>query len=366
MKKHKKLSLLGMLLALVMVLAACGGGDTASTEASTSAGSGDGSSEPIKLTLYSNSLSDERNPWLDEKATEAGFDLEFVSAGGGEIYNRVLAEKNAPIADVVFGLDESMFFSLEDEGILVPYDVTWKDEMPEDALIGDGYFYPLVEQRIFLIYNPEYIKDGDVPTKWEDLAANPNLHGKYKLPPNTTRGTNQKSVLSILLQYQDPNGELGISQEGWDQVKAFFDNGYNLPEGEDAFQDMADGSVPINFHFISGIPAEEEKVGIKVKPVNPDYGVIVMREQIGIVNKGDDVNYDNAKKFVEWFGSAEVQGAWAKEFGSLPVSKVAFESASDRVKELAQETTPMKIDWNFVKLHLNDWMEKVELEMRTQ
>lgn len=369
MKMKKRISLIALMLALVMVLVACGGGTgTSSTPAGSSevASGEQPAGEPIKLTLYSNSLSDERNPWLDEQAKKAGFELELVSGGGGEIYNRVLAEKNAPIADVVFGLDESMFFDLKEQNLLVPYEVDWKKDIPEEALIGDNLFYPLVEQRIFLIYNPEHVKGDDVPTKWEDLAANPNLKEKYKLPPNVTGGTNQKSILSILLQYQDPNGELGISQAGWDAVKAFFDNGYNIPDGEDAFQNMADGKVPINFHFISGIPASEEKAGFKASVVNPDYGVIVMREQIGIINKGDDKNYDNAKKFIEWFGSSETQGAWAEKFGSLPVNTVAFEKALPRVKELANATTPMKIDWNFVKTHLNQWMEKVELEIRTK
>lgn len=40
------------------------------------------------LVVYSNSLTDGRREWLQEKAKEKGFNLEFVGGGGGEISNK--------------------------------------------------------------------------------------------------------------------------------------------------------------------------------------------------------------------------------------------------------------------------------------
>lgn len=315
------------------------------------------------VLIYSNSLSDERNPWIEERANAAGFDVQFVEAGGGEILNRLLAEKDAVQADVTFGMDESSFMQLVDEDLLVEYTPAWLDEIPEDAVIGDGYYYPLVEQRIFLYYNPEFMSAEEAPTSWADLANDEAYLEQFRVPHELGGGTNQKSILSILLQNRDDAGEMGISDEGWDQVANYLANGYMPAENEDHHQLFADGTMPINFYFSSGIPGVEEEFGFEIEPINPEYGVITMREQIGILNKGEDHDYSAAQEFIDWFGSAEVQGEWAETFGSIPVNTVAAESMQDRVAELVEATSPMDVDWNFVRENIAGWLEKVELEL---
>ena len=315
------------------------------------------------VLIYSNSLSDERNPWIEERASEAGFDVQFVEGGSGDILNRMLAEKDAAQADVVFGMDEGSFMQLVDEDLLVTHVPAWSGEIPAEAQIGDDYYYPLVEQRIFLYFNPEHISAEEAPANWEDLANNEAFAQQYRVPHELGGGTNQKSVLSILLQHQDPEGEMGISDEGWANVEAYLANGYLPAENEDTQQLFADGTMPINFYFSSGIPSVEEEYGFKVEPIDPEYGVITMREQIGVVNKGEDQDYEAAKAFVDWFGSAEVQGEWAETFGSIPVNQGAAEQMLPRVAELVEATTPMEVDWNFVRENIAGWLEKIELEL---
>lgn len=335
----------------LLLLAGCG------------AGAADTAAETNELVIYSNSLSDERNVWLEEKATEAGFSLEFVDGGGGEILNRLLAEKNAPQADITFGMDESSFMQLVDEEMLVNYVPAWESEIPAEANIGEGYYHPLVEQRIFMVYNPEFVSEDQVPGNWQDLSATPEFEQKYKVPNELGGGTNQKAVMSILLQYIDENGELGISDEGWQEVEKYLANGYMTPEGEDTKQNFADGVTSSSFTSTSAVPGAEEEYGFEAIPINPEQGVITMREQIGVVDKGEEHDYSMAQEFVDWFGSAEVQGEWAVEFGSHPLNETAYEKTIPRVKEIVEATTPMEIDWNFVRENLSSWVEKIELEL---
>lgn len=356
MKKKWALGLLSA--ASIAMLAGCASGESADTAGAAGENGGDDT-----ILVYSNSLADGRQEWIDEQAKEAGFDVEYVDAGGGDILNRLLAEKNAPQADVAFGMDEAMFFQLKNEELLVEFEPEWLSEIPEEANIGDGYFHPLVEQRIFMIYNPEHVSGEEVPENWQDLGNNPDAAQQYLVPNELGGGTNQKAILSILLQYVDVNGELGIAQEGWDEVEKYLANGYMLSEGEDKWQTFKDGSVPVGYHFSGGISNVEEEYGITVEPVNPEQGVVTMREQIGIINKGEDHDYSKAEEFVEWFGSADIQAGFVEEFGGVPVNEAAFDSAPERLQEIANATTPMDIDWNFVQENLNAWMEKVELEL---
>jgi len=349
----------------LLLLSACASGDEADTSNDTEEASSDeaSSGEGYEVLVYSNSLAGGRQEWIDEQATEAGFNLQFVEGGGGEIHNRLLAEANSPQADVVFGLDEAMFFELWDEDMLVQFEPEWVGEIPDDANIGDQYFHPLVEQRIFMMYNPEFVSEDEAPSNWQDLSGMEDFEGMYRVPENLDGGTNQKAILSIILQYVDEDGEMGIAQEGWDEVEAYLANGYQTPENEEQLQNFADGSVPISYHFMGGIPNAEQEFGFDAVIINPDQGVITMREQIGIINKGDDYDYSDAQAFIDWFGSADMQAAFVEEFGGLPVNENAVDSAPERIQEIAEATDPMDVDWNFVRENLNQWVEKVELEL---
>ena len=360
---NKKRLLTFTSLASMLILGACSSNKGGNTSTGADGGS-EGGSGSKKLTVYSNSLAGGRQEWIDEQAKKAGFDINYVEAGGGEIFNRLMAEASSPQADVAFGMDEAMFFTMQDEDMFVQYEPAWEGDIPEDAKVGDKYFYPLVEQKIFMMYNPEYVTEEEAPKNWQDLATTPELKGKYRVPAGVASGTDQKAFLSILLQYVDEgNGDMDISQDGWDAVKAYIDNGYQTPENEEQLQNFADGKVPVTYHFLGGTPNAEEEYGFDAVPVDPPQGVVTMREQIGVVNKGDDHDYKVAQEFVDWFGSDEIQSGFVKEFGGQPVNEKAYESAPERIREISEATTSMDIDWNFVRKHLDGWMEKIELEL---
>lgn len=346
-----------------MLLAACGDEGTETETPDTDGASGDETTETQSLVIYSNSLSQGRSEWLEEQAAEEGFELNFVDGGGGEIYNRLLAEQGSPQADVTYGMDEGMFLHLANNDILVEYSPSWAGDIPETYLSDAGLYYPLVEQRIFMTYNAEYLSENEAPSNWQDLGNTPEFEGMYRVPNDLGGGTNQKAAMSILLQYRDENGDLGISSEGWEELTKWFENGYVPQDGESTDELFATGTLPLNFVYSSGVPAAEEEFGYTATPINPDMGVFSMSEQIGIVNKGDGHDYTAAQNFVDWFGSAEVQGAWAAEFGTFPVHPVAQDQASDRINEIMDATEVMDVDWEFVNEYLDLWIEKVELEI---
>ena len=66
-------------------------------------------SKAAKIVLYSNSLSSGRGAWLKKEAANAGFNITPVSLGGGDVINRLVSEKNKPVADVVYGSSQFGF-----------------------------------------------------------------------------------------------------------------------------------------------------------------------------------------------------------------------------------------------------------------
>lgn len=353
MKLGMKMAALGLIS--LMVLSGCGSSEYGKS------GNDSGGKKDEKIIVYSNSVSNGRGDFLKEKAEEKGFKLEIVDLGGNDLLNRVIAEKDAPIADVVFGMNQMMFSKVEQEGIFETYKPKWLDKVDSSLVNKDNKYSPLQEQRVFMIYDANKIKPENAVKDWQDLAGKSDLKGKYIVPKGLGGATANAVVYNILMNYQDEKGDNGISKEGWDEVKKFFKNGVAPSEGQSEVAELANGKVDYSFTWLSNIPIVEESLGIKLGVVNPSYGVPQTVEQVGIIKK-DKMNA-KVKEFVDFLGSAEVQSEWAEKFGSAPVNKDAQGSVNSRIAEILNETTPQDNDYDFINKHIDEWVEYIELNV---
>ena len=111
----------------------------------------------------------------------------------------------------------------------------------------------------------------------------------------------------------------------------------------DLFARIASGEVDMG-QMPSSIIAEREKsFKVNVETVIPSVGVPLAVEQIALV-KGTKKKAE-AMKFIDWFGSADVQGAFAKKFNSMPVNKTAAAQANPDVVKFFSTVKQQDIDW---------------------
>lgn len=347
MKKFLKLFLITSLF--FSILAGC------------SAKKGQSASASDKVVVYSNSISNGRGDFLKEEAAKKGFKLELVDLGGNDIYNRLVAEKDSPVADVAFGMNQMRFASLKSKGMLEKYAPSWIDKVDKSVVDKDGKFAPLSEQRVFMIYNADKIKKDQAVKDWKDLYTDSHLKGKYIVPSNLGGATTNAVVYTQLVNNLDKKGKLGVSDAGWQDLKKYFKNGTNLTEGQTEVGALVNGDADYAYTFLSNVPVVEKKLKVKLGVVNPPYGVPQTIEQVGILKK-KKMN-SQTKKFVDWFGGAEFQGKWAKKFGTAPVNKDAVSSMDPRVKEIMSQTTPQKVDYELVNKDLAKWIEHTELNI---
>ncbi|MBT2597393.1 extracellular solute-binding protein [Arthrobacter sp. ISL-72] len=346
----------------VTLLAGCGAGSAApeaSGSSSPAAASGD------TLVVYTNSNGEGRGEWLTQKAAEAGFKIEIVGAGGADATNKLIAEKNNPIADVAFGLNNMYFVQIKAADAIEAYEPAWAAEV--DASLGDGddekAYWPLVKQAILLGYNSDKITPEQAPKDWTDLWSKDEFKTRYERVTGLGTATAQLVFAGILSRYKDESGELGISDGGWKQVEQYFQNGSPAVAKTDLFARIASGEVDMG-QMPSSIVAEREKsFKVNVETVVPSVGVPLAVEQVALV-KGTDKK-EQAQKFIDWFGSAEVQGEWAQQFNSMPANKVAAAKAKPEVLEFFDGLKQQDIDWNFVQENMGSWVEKIELEYMT-
>ncbi len=310
-----------------------------------------------QLVVYTNSGSNGRQEFLQEYAKENGFDISIVTAGGTDISNRLASEASKPIADVVFGLNAIEYEKLKKLDLFDKYSPSWANDVPEGLSDPEGYYNAITMTPLVAVYNPE--KTPAVPTDWVDLATNPVFKGKYTVL-GLGGGTSKAVFASIVSRYRDDSGELKISDEGWKVVEQYFGNCHYEQKGEDWYGKMLDGSVPVTMIWASGAIERGKEFNFDYGVMSPEIGVPTVVEQLAIL-KGSK-NKEEAQKFVDWLGSAEVQAKWAEKYGTIPVLPEALEKAPQESKDLLNKVKVQQMDWGFIAENIDSWVEKATLE----
>lgn len=359
--KMKK-RLLAMVFATAVgtvALTGCGGGSkdattSAETESQAEKEADAADSHDETIVVYTNSGSEGRDEYLTKKAADAGFNIQVVALGASEVTERMIAEKNNPLCDVTFGLNNIEYEKLKANDLLQKWEPDWKDGVDQSLIDPDGYYYPITTTPLVLMGNA----DIEMPSDWTDLTKD-EYKGLYQLH-NLGGGTAKTVFASIISRYPDENGDLGISDEGWEIASKFLGNAHNIAEGEDAIGNVVNGTYPMDEHWASGVLMEQNDRDYKFQIMTPEIGEPFVVESLAI--SAGTKKYDTCVAFLNWLGSAEVQLDWANQYGTIPCQKEALDQVSDDIKELMSTLSPQTLDWSFIAENVDAWVEKAELE----
>ena len=310
------------------------------------------------LIVYTNSGTDGRADWATELAREQGFEITVVHMPGGDLVNRILAEKHAQIADMVWGLNALEYERLKREDLLLKYEPVWAKEV--DMVLGDseGYYYPIVVQPLVLAYNADFVPSASAPRDWTELGT--RFPGRYQIH-NLGGGTSRSILASILVRYPDSGGVLGISKQGWEMARTYLGNAHYIQEGEDYWGNLVRGDKPLLMIWGSGFVLAQKNLNRTFNVMQPEVGVPFVVEQLAVFRNSRKTEL--AKEYIDWFGSAEIQTRWAQKWGSTPAHPVALQAAPEDVRAFMALVKPQSIDWKQISHRLHEWVEKAELEL---
>jgi iron(III) transport system substrate-binding protein len=320
--------------------------------------SGSGTDKP--LIVYTNSGSDGRAEWLMEEAKQAGFTIEVVNLGGGELMNRIIAEKNNPVGDCVFGLSPMYFEQLKRENALVKWEPSWSKKVDQALIDPDRFYFPHEIAHGFMMYNRDALPPGRAPADITELGKNPAFKDKCVIG-GLAGGTPQTILISLLSRYRDPNGELQISAQGWNEMKSFIQSVHIEASGEDTPGNLANGTVPMvyvwgarYYQWTNDYPQTHFDAMI------PPAGIPYIVAGTAIFNKSP--NYDRAKAFLDWFGDVEFQEKWAVKYGTVPVFPESTKAVPQIMQDLIKKAHPQEIDWAWASTLIGAWVQKIQLE----
>ena len=242
--------------------------------------------------------------------------IKWVRDSTGIVTAKLLAEKNNPQADIIWGLAGTSLLLMKSEGMFEPYkpkglsnlDPKFYDSDPTPSWVGmDAWVAAVCFNTV------EGKKEGLTPPKsWWDLTK-PMYKGHVIMPNPNSSGTGFLDVSSWLQLF----GEKG----GWAYMDLLHENiARYTHSGSKPCKLAAAGEIPIGISFAYR-GAKSKNAGAPLEIIAPSEGVGWEVEAFGIVH--NTKNLDAAKKLADWSVTRKSNEIYNQEYAVVAMPGVA-------------------------------------------
>ncbi|MEQ8665119.1 MAG: putative 2-aminoethylphosphonate ABC transporter substrate-binding protein [Rhodospirillales bacterium] len=247
-----------------------------------------------ELTVYTAVEAEDLQKYADRfNEDHPDITIKWVRDSTGIVTAKLLAEKNNPQADVVWGLAATSLLLLKSEGMLEPYapkgveklDKKFVDNSNPPTWVGmDAWVASICYNTV------EAAKAGlTPPTSWKDLTK-PMYKGHVIMPNPNSSGTGFLDVSSWLQMF----GEDG----GWSYMDALHENiARYTHSGSKPCKLAAAGEIPIGVSFAFR-GAKSKAAGAPLEIIVPEEGVGWDMEATAII--AGTSKLEAAKTLVDW------------------------------------------------------------------
>ena len=251
-----------------------------------------------------------------EKAT--GVNVKFVRFSSGEALARILAEKNNPQVDVLFGGPVETFTAGETQGVFEAYTPPTAAELPARFRSQKGFWHAIGDDPLVFMTNGKFLKDKGLkaPTSWQDLL-DPAYAGTLQMADARTSGTAVTRIFSILqVNNRDEDAAFAYMKKLRRNVQSYTKSGGGgtVPVG----LGQAGGGI---FFIVDALFTKQQ--GYDVEISFPREGIGSAAECIALL-KGAK-NEAPAKKLIDWATSPAMQSL-------LSPNKINFLPAHPKVE----------------------------------
>lgn len=284
-----------------------------------------------KLVLYYSHAAEWSDPIIQGFEEKYDVDVELVSLGTGECLSRIQAEAANPQADIVWGGVVESYIPVAD--LLESY------ESPEIENLYPGVYdtesfkwYAFDLEPMVMVYNTNV---ETVPTRWDDMLKE-EFRGKIATADPVKSSSAFACIMAIMGAYGMEDGG------GYDFLAKLIDNldGIVLSSSSSVYKGTADGEYDIGLTYEEAALRYRSE-GASLDIVYPEEGTNIFMSPVTIVKGGP--NTENAKLFVDYVLSAEVQGQLASLFRRS--SRTDIELPADFIPTGDITVAPYDINW---------------------
>jgi iron(III) transport system substrate-binding protein len=244
-------------------------------------------------------------PMFEEFEKATGIKVNFVRFSSGEALARVIAEKNNPRVDVLFGGPVETHSAGIKEGVFESYKPPTFDKLAPRFKHADGQWVAIADDPLVFMTSNKFLKDNNLaaPASWNDLL-NPAYKNMLQMADARTSGTAVTRIFSVL----EVNGR--------DEAKAFDYMKKLRPNIQLYTKSGGGGTLPVGLGQAGGgiffiVDALDTKAkGYDVTISFPKEGIGTAAEAIALI-KGAK-NPVQAKRLIDWAASPAMQSLFAK------------------------------------------------------
>lgn len=244
-------------------------------------------------------------PMFEEFEKATGITVNFVRFSSGEALARVIAEKNNPQVDVLFGGPVETFSAGVKEGVFELYKPPAYDVLEDRFKDPEGYWTGIADDPLVFMTNKEFLKENNLepPASWNDLL-DPAYKGMIQMADARTSGTAVTRIFSVLEVFnRDEDKAFEYLKKLRQNVQVYTKSG-------------GGGTIPVGlgqagagiFFIVDALKTQQE--GYDVVVSFPKEGIGTAVEAIALI-KGAQ-NPELGKKLIDWATSPEMQNLYAK------------------------------------------------------
>jgi iron(III) transport system substrate-binding protein len=316
-----------------------------------------------KVVIYTSLENEEVVDYLEQAKKELpDLEIQAIRLSTGELGARMLAEKDNPQADCIWGWAVTNTSEFVPKGMLEPYKPKGWDKIPDNFKDPNGYWTAIDLYAAAFVGNTKVLeKDGlTMPKSWNDLLK-PAYQGKLIMPNPASSGTGFLQVASLLVMLDpDYKSKPVEKNKAWDFLKKLDKNmGQYIKSGSKPAKLTAAGEYAVGCSF-AFVYSSLKKKGFPVVMALPEEGAGFELE-VNSLMKGAK-NEKAAKQFLDWaisksamkgyakykLGVAYPGYAWTKGFTCFRHSQIGSDGFPLAVQESRQD--PGSVDRTFSSL----------------
>jgi len=267
-------------------------------------------------------------PMFEEFEKATGIHVNFLRFSSGEALARIIAEKNNPRVDLLFGGPVETHIAGIKERIFEIYKPPTFGVLSARFKDPEGYWIGIADDPLVFMSNNKFLKENNLkpPTSWEDLL-HPAYKGMLQMADARTSGTAVTRIFSILEVFgRDENKGFEYMKKLRKNVQVYTKSG-------------GGGTIPVGlgqagagiFFIVDALKTKQE--GYDVVISFPKEGIGTSVEAIALL-KGAK-NPALGKKMIDWSTSPAMQNLYAKY-------KINFVPAHSEVKTEASLAEVLK------------------------
>ncbi len=275
-----------------------------------------------EVVVYSSRIDELIKPVFDAYTAKTGVEIKFITDKEAPLMQRIKAEGDNGVADLLITVDAGNLWQAEQMGILQPFSSPQLEaNIPAQYRSSSGAWTGLTLRARTIFYSPERVKPEELST-YEALA---DKHWEGRLCLRTSKKVYNQSLTATLIEAHGAEKTEAIIK-GWVNNLAtdVFADDTALLQAIDAGQ--CDVGIANTYYYGR---LHQQNPEIRVRPFWPnqaDRGVHVNLSGIGLTRHAP--HPEAAKQLVEWMTTPEAQSLFAQinqEYPANPAVKASDE-----------------------------------------